>query len=336
MILLPSLTVPIGGIPEMFNQPGVFYFNQPDTIYDKTTWSVDLEKLAKLKQYQLVIADFSSEHYGADTLSMLYDTLELHNLNFLLLSHNPADHLTRPRLLFYPHWYHIARQSLINIPNLDNIEKKYKLSCLNGVPRFHRIYNWLTLAEKPYAKEILFSMHRRPDYLLGRPRSDDSGLSEDMLKKWQFVQSNLTEKHLSIKDNGVDLSHPAYSDSYINLVTETTVIDKVFVTEKTWKPVASGQLFLIIGNPGTVDYLRSQGVDTFDDIIDHKYYDNEQDWQSRIQKVHLIIEDLIWQDLRKINQDTAARRKRNSDNFFAGRFDQQYQSKIQECINTLK
>jgi len=319
-----------------FNQPGVFYFNQPDTIYDKTTWSVDPEKLAELKQYQLIIADFSSEHYGADTLYRLYDTLELHNLNFLLLSHTPADHLTRPRLLFYPHWYHESKKSLYNIPNLDNIEKKYLISCLNGAPRFHRIYNWLLLKEKPYASEILFSMHRRPNYRLDKFRSDDDTLSADMLEKWKSIQFTLSEKQFSIRHRGRDLSHPACSDSYINLVTETTVIDKVFVTEKTWKPIASGQLFLVIGNPGSVDYLRSQGVDTFDDIIDHKYYDNEQDWRSRIHKIHDLIEDLIQQDLHKINQGTVERRKCNSEQFFAGAFDQQYQSKIQECINTLK
>ena len=336
MILPLSLTVHIDGILEMFDQPGVFYFNQPDTIYDKATWSIDPKKLEHLKNYKLVVADFSSEHYGQDTLYSLYDTLESEKINFLLLSHSPADHLTLPRLLFYPHWYHESRKSLFNISKLNTIEKTYKLSCLNGVPRFHRIYNWLILKEKSYANDLLLSMHRRPDYLLDNPRSDDHGLSADIVAKWNLIQSTLTEKQFSITKGGRDLGHSAYSDSYINLVTETTVIDKVFVTEKTWKPVASGQLFLILGNPGTLDYLRSQGIDTFDDIIDHKYYDNEQNWQQRIQKIHQVIEDLIQQNLYKINQSTWERRKRNSEQFFAGAFDQQYQNQIQECINTLK
>ena len=338
MTLAPLLIVLIGGILRMFNQPGVFYFNQPDTIYNKTTWTIDQEKITLLKQHSMVIADFSSEHYGDGMLCNLYDVLESHNINFLLLSHNPQDHLTQPRLLFYPHWYHWAWENLHNLSNILEIEKKYKVSCLNGVPRFHRIYNWLTLKEKPYADNFLFSMHRRPDDLIGsKPRDDDYNLSDNMLETWNSIQSGLGYKTVSLMiKTFADLSHPAYADSYINLVTETTVVPKVFVTEKTWKPVASGQLFLIIGNPGTVDYLRSQGVDVFDDIIDHKYYDDETDWQARILKVHRLIEDLLEQDLYKINQDTVERRKRNSERFFAGNFDQQYQLKIQECIDTLK
>ena len=334
MLLL--LIVLIGGILGMFNQPGVFYFNQPDTIYDKTNWTIGQEKLTLLKQHSMVIADFSSEHYGNNTIQYLYDVLESQNINFLLLSHDPQDHLTRPQLLFYPHWYYRSKENLHNLPNILKIKKKYKVSCLNRVPRFHRIYNWITLKEKPYTDDFLFSMHRQPDDLIGsNPRADDYNLSNDMLAKWELIQFTLPVKQKS-KFSQYDLSHPAYLDSYINLVTETTVIPKIFVTEKTWKPVANGQLFLIIGNPGTVDYLRSQGVDVFDDIIDHKYYDNETDWQARILKVHKLIEDLLEQDLYKINQDTIARRVINRTKFFAGEFDQQYQLKIQECINTLK
>jgi len=334
--LPPSLIVPIGGTPGMFNQPGVFYFNQPDTIFNKTTWCLDQEKITLLKTHNLVVADFGSEHYGdRDFLYNLHNDLESHGLNFLLLSHNPQDHLIKPRLLFYPHWYHWCRKNLYNCPDLLEIEKKYKVSCLNGVPRPHRIYNWMTLQEKPYVADLLFSMHRQSDQF--SMRTDNYELSNNMLEKWNSIQSRLGDARVSLMvKTSTDLSHSAYADSYINLVTETTVIPKVFVTEKTWKPVATGQLFLIIGNPGTVDYLRTQGVDVFDDIIDHKYYDNELDWQTRITKVHELVEDLIQQDLYKINQNTVARRALNRAKFFAGEFDTQYQPKIQECINTLK
>jgi hypothetical protein len=322
-----------------FSQPGVFYFNQPDTIYNKTTWTIDQEKLTLLKQHSMVIADFSSEHYGDDLLYILYDVLELHDINFLLLSHNPQDHLTRPRLLFYPHWYHWTRQVFANQrPNFLNNKKQYKISCLNGNPRPHRIYNFLSLRKKLYFNDFLFSMHQTQNI---PTRSDDSIIDQSMLTEWSQLMPMLPDRNTALTNTPTKradnyIQHPAYTDSYVNLVTETTVISKVFVTEKTWKPVASGQLFLIIGNPGTVDYLRSQGVDVFDDIIDHKYYDDETDWQARILKVHRLIEDLLEQDLYKINQDTVERRKRNSERFFAGNFDQQYQLKIQECIDTLK
>jgi hypothetical protein len=325
----------------MFSQPGVFYFNQPDTVYDKTNWSIDLEKIQKLKQHQLVVADFSHEHYGNDIIYNTHDVLKSHDVNFLLLSHHPGDHLKIPQLLFYPHYYHWARQQFSNqVIDISKIKKQHNISCLNGEPRPHRIYNFLTLNKKSYFNDLLFSIHRNSVDLSVTARADDVALSNDMLSEWDTVYPKLSKKTESAKTLTLSrldsyLQDPAYIDSYINLVTETTVTPKLFVTEKTWKPVAAGQLFLVIGNPGTIDYLRTQGVDVFDDIIDHKYYDNEHNWQSRILKIHELIEDLITQDLYAINQATQERRQQNRTRFFAGAFDQTYQNKIQECINML-
>ena len=43
----------MNGTPELFNYPGVFYFNQPNIIYDKTTWSIDVTKVQELTKYHL-------------------------------------------------------------------------------------------------------------------------------------------------------------------------------------------------------------------------------------------------------------------------------------------
>ena len=325
---------------EMFNYPGVFYFNQPDTIYDKTIWEISLDKLEKLKQYQLVVADFSSEHYGADTIDYVYNTFKSIGINFILLSHEPADHLKYPRLFFYPHWYHWARNNFNNrYTNVSTTKKNHKVSCLNGVPRPHRIYNFLTLNKTKYFNDVFFSMHRREEDLL--TRRDDVTIPNHIIEEWNSIRTSLNLKsahEVSMHKKttiAMDVLNPAYTDSYINLVTETTVIPKIFVTEKTWKPISSGQLFLIIGNPGTIEYLRSQGVDVFDDIIDHKYYDHEPNWQLRITKVHELLNELITKDLYKINQDTLERRQLNRSRFFSGFFDQTYQTKIQDYIDEL-
>ena len=181
-------------------------------------------------------------------------------------------------------------------------------------------------------------MHQSSDGDSVTTRGDDVVLNNNMLSEWHDIYPKLTRKTDSISSlSKLDASvqDPAYTDSYINLVTETTVTPKLFVSEKTWKPIAAGQLFLVIGNPGTIAYLRGQGVDVFDDIIDHKYYDSESDWQRRILKIHELIEDLIAQDLYKINQATLERRQQNRTSFFAGTFDQTYQQQIQQCINML-
>jgi hypothetical protein len=59
-------------------------------------------------------------------------------------------------------------------------------------------------------------------------------------------------------------------------VTETSALIS-FTSEKIWKPIASGQLFLVVGSPGTCAWLRKLGFYTFDDE-----YDIEQNFASRL------------------------------------------------------
>ena len=316
----------------MFNQHGVFYFNTPDTIYNTTQWSIDLEKIEQLKKHQLVVADFSSEHYGNDTLHNLYECLDSHKINFILLSHDVDDHQRRDKLFFYPHWYHWAKKRFVQNykSNINNLEKKFNVSCLNANPRYHRIYNFLTLRKKPYFNDWFFSMHQHDSNPI---RNDDYILPAEYVNEWNSISHTLpTRTKLKINTNSIvdDLMNPACNNSYIHLVTEVTMLPKIFLSEKTWKPIACGQLFVVIGNPGLISHLRAQGVDTFDDIIDHAYYDHETNWELRINKVHKILETLIQQDLYIINKETQQRRLRNAEKFFTGEFDTFYQNLIQE------
>ena len=311
-----------------------FYFNQPSIIFDEN-FLFDEDKIAALKKYALVIADFSSEHYGQDTIDTVYECFKSRKINFILLSHTVDDHLRRDNLFFYPYWYHWSKKSFRQIytDNIDKLEKKHPVSCLNSNPRFHRIYNFLLLQGKPYFKDWVFTIHQSA---LIPARGDDYTLSIEHVDQWNKLSGTLPRReNLNSSSNVNDISYLAYTDSYINLVTETTVVPKIFVSEKTWKPIASGQMFLVIGNPGTIDYLRQQGVDTYDDLIDHKYYDNEPNWQLRIQKIHSIIESLQLQDLLKLNEITKKRRLDNATKFFAGEFDAQYSKDIVSCINML-
>jgi len=106
------------------------------------------------------------------------------------------------------------------------------------------------------------------------------------------------------------------------------VIDRIFISEKTWKPIATGQFFLHFGNPGTVAFLRTLGVDTFDDIIDHDRYDTVADWRKRLDCVHTVAGDLMDLDLQSIWDKTLDRRQSNVKKFFNGDFIQDYRYNI--------
>lgn len=317
------------GIGTIDNIPNTFYFNSPGLIFDIPDWKLSDEKIKKLPRDQLIIADFSNEHYGDSSLiaETIYDRLVSYNINFVLLTHNLKDHLTRPRLFFYAHWYHWSVNNFEKLSPVETIAKTYNLSCMNSNHRFARIYNYLTLKNHSDFNNWRFVI--RKSSTNDPTRTDDYPLDQNMVDEWDkfpFVEEEWTP--------GI-ITDPGFVDSYINLVTESTVIPKIFITEKTWAPIASGQLFLVIGNPGIVKTLEEFGVDTYADIIDHNYYDNEQDWQLRIKKIHSIIDNLVTQDLFYINQVTYQRRKKNVELFFAGAFGKKYYQDLLTCINTL-
>ena len=79
-------------------------------------------------------------------------------------------------------------------------------------------------------------------------------------------------------DINVSFWDNVYSDLAIEIVCETNVTpNNFFITEKTFRPIAHGKLFLVIGSPEFEQNLKSMGFDIFDDIID-KQYDTESSY----------------------------------------------------------
>ena len=106
------------------------------------------------------------------------------------------------------------------------------------------------------------------------------------------------------------INMPGWLDSCLNIVTEPVIEDVGFISEKIFKPLRAEQLFIIQGCPGTVDYLRNIGFDTFDDYINHNLYDHELDWIKRIDLSLQVLDD-IYQDIPKIFDATKKRRENN-------------------------
>lgn len=303
------------------DRPDVFYFTHASRagIFDYVNGQVVIhhDQVAKLKQYRLVVANLSTELW-TDTVKLVYDILEQGQINFILLSHDPKDHLARPCMVFHPNWYHVSINTLLD-QGIGSDTRQYKISCLNAKARPHRIYNYIQLRNKPYFKDCCISFSNKEIV-----RGNDVALDSHTKVQWEMIKSSLHANVFEANFTGPTINIPAFTDTYINLVAETHVIAGLFVTEKTWKAVAAGQLFLIVGSPGTVAYLRDQGVDTFDDLIDHKYYDNEPDWRLRIDRVHQLLDLLVTQDLPELYRRTHARRLANQQKFFKGDFDKTY------------
>lgn len=80
----------------------------------------------------------------------------------------------------------------------------------------------------------------------------------------------------------IDQSHPGYDryfnpnwydSTYFSLVVESTVDDKtdIFITEKSFKPMAFYHPYMIIGQKGILEKLKIMGFETYDNIFDESY-----------------------------------------------------------------
>jgi len=76
-----------------------------------------------------------------------------------------------------------------------------------------------------------------------------------------------------------------YDQSEYSVVLESFVTaPQMFITEKTFKPIAFQHPFLIVGCAGTLKYLQSLGFETWSNIWDESY-DNISNWLQRSQAV---------------------------------------------------
>ena len=314
----------------MFDNPNIFYL---DRLNFKDFWEIPDQALEQVKKHQLTIIDLSSEHWGVGGIDTAYETINSLGINFLLLSHEPTDHKKFERMLYYPYWYFYSVKNF-KLPKEVSINKTYSWSCLNYNPRVHRIHNYILSRGKPYFSQARFSMHNAPEERCARP--DDVVLDQTIINEWKLLRTLLPQCVTGYKPDGAfsldDLTIPELADSYLHVVTETIILPRVFITEKTWKPIAMQQLFLVFGDPGIIAALRQLGVDVFDDIVDHSY-DNEPRWQQRLDMVHQSLEKLLSKDLQLIYQQTKYRREQNQIRFKNKEFGLQYQ---QDLTSTIK
>jgi hypothetical protein len=72
--------------------------------------------------------------------------------------------------------------------------------------------------------------------------------------------------------NFSDVLSKYYKDAFIEVINETSYVEKCFVTsEKTTNSILGCCFPIWLSSPGTVKFYREIGMDVFDDIIDHSY-----------------------------------------------------------------
>lgn len=173
--------------------------------------------------------------------------------------------------------------------------KSFKFLYLNGrmKTRKHRINLFNKISSRGLLDYALYSvLEKVPD----QPHIEVK-LLEDKYENCFFT--DLQKESASVYSMMNNVYHrlilPQYKDTYFAVITESTV-DYDFITEKTYKILAAGMPFIILGHKGLYARLHDMGFKTFHPLIDESF-DQESDLENKCIQIVDQIEKLCQTEL---------------------------------------
>jgi hypothetical protein len=168
-----------------------------------------------------------------------------------------------------------------------------------------------------------------------------------LIAKYPDIHSVFAEQSLPMNFAN-ETDHPMHScwlslfdesaQSLLYLVTETVATGRRWhLTEKTFKPIALGMPFVIVGTQGSLEYLRSYGFRTFGDIWDESY-DNAED-DVRIEKIARLLkqlDNLSVDQKQKMFESAHSVIEHNWNHFYNGGFESVLWTELQEMLNGIQ
>lgn len=118
----------------------------------------------------------------------------------------------------------------------------------------------------------------------------------------------------------------------LHVVTETVYKgQKNHLTEKTFKPIVLQQPFIIVGNRGSLKYLKRYGFKTFSDAWDESY--DDADDATRVKKIASLLEDLEYADKDYLYEMCLPSIVHNYNWFYSGGFERMLWDELVEMVN---
>ena len=166
--------------------------------------------------------------------------------------------------------------------------------------------------------------------------------TQPLKSQYPDIETVFAEQSLPMSFEG-ETDHPMHScwlslfdqsaESLLYLVTETVATGRRHhLTEKTFKPIALGMPFVIVGTQGSLHYLRSYGFKTFGDLWDESY-DVEPDDSRRIEKIAQVLKQLEHSDRQSIFESAHEIIQHNWNHFYNGGFEQILWQELQDMLN---
>ena len=199
---------------------------------------------------------------------------------------------------------------LANESDLDfNKIRPYKFLCNNKtMTKPHRSCMGYFSIKYDLLKDGLFSFIQKIDKqtLYTHIYSIIENPNKEYIEKLESILPyELDTQHLSTNEKtsfgATNNKKEWYSETYVNLVTETFFGTNVFLSEKIFKPLSNLQPFIVLGDYGTLAELKRLGFKTFEPFIDESY-DLEIDPKIRIVKIEKEIEKLANKSIEEIHE----------------------------------
>ena len=171
--------------------------------------------------------------------------------------------------------------------------------------------------------------------------------AEPLLKKYPDIQTVFAAQQLPINFAG-EIDHPMHScwlslfdqcaDSLLYLVTETVATGlRHHITEKTFKPIAMGMPFVIVGTQGSLAYLRSYGFKTFASVWDESYDDADDHVRiTRIASLLRSLDELPVQGRQDLFEMARPIIEHNWNHFYNGGFEKILWQELQGMLHAIE
>jgi hypothetical protein len=157
--------------------------------------------------------------------------------------------------------------------------------------------------------------------------------------KWQptHVLENYFPINTALSHYSADFDIKDYESTDIEIVLETLFDDsRLHLTEKSLRPIACAQPFILAGTQGSLEYLRGYGFKTFADIWNEQY-DSIEDSEERLNAIADLMKQITnwapWVRERKMAEAQAIANY-NRQRFFSQEFFNQINTELTSNLTT--
>jgi hypothetical protein len=204
---------------------------------------------------------------------------------------------------FFADW---MAKRITSDPDLQDLVVEYvpgekRIMCLNRRPHEHRLLLATMLNQAKIIDRLAISFPKNfkedSNYMTRRYKDLNplwAKLADMFHGRIDFLNSSFYELDNTVlpliadtedfaTNHAHDFNVAFYSKFPVNVITETLFFTRgVFPSEKVWKPMCQGQIFLIAGSANFLNSLRQMGFKTFSPWIDESYDQIDDDLERMV------------------------------------------------------